>query len=92
MATSATGKVNRLYTDRQRCFIRLDYNSSTTGQSTPVPANGYFQLQRSHENYSSLYSLALAAAVNDLELTVRVVGNAIVANQATSVEYLVVNW
>ena len=90
MAHNATGKVTRLYTDRQRCFIQLAYNAAN--QNTPIPANGYFTLQRSHENYSSLYSLALAAAVNDLELTVRIDGTDIVANQAVSVEYLVVNW
>ena len=83
MANDTTGKVTRLYTDTDGCYIQ------TSG--TPAPKYNYYQLLLTHPNYNALYSLALSAAVNKNKLRVRTVQE-IDANQIAEVEYLLVNY
>jgi len=89
MATSAKGKVKRIYIDKTRCYITLEYNPDHA--QTPHPLNDYFHLLLNHPNYNALYSLALSAAINGYELWIRAT-NDIVSNQPAEVEYMVVDW
>ena len=88
MAVRVTGKVNRLYVDVNGCYIRLD---GLPPEDTPK--DGYFQLKKSHQNYDALYSLALTAAANRLDLTVRIVGDDIKPTGAyPDVNYMIIDW
>jgi hypothetical protein len=83
MANRATGEVERLYVNAGNCYIRLTGVSSTQDR--------YFGLRQTHQNYNALYSLALAAAINNYPLTIRTVGE-MNPNQIPDVQYLVVDW
>ena len=70
MARAVTGRVNRIYPNQgDGVRIRL---SGIPADDTP--SDGYFLLQYSHQNYNALYSLALVAAVNNYDLTIRIQG------------------
>ena len=86
MAHYATGTVVRIYADTEGCYISLRYPDTT-----PKPKDGYFRLLKSHQNYSSLYSLAVVAAVNRYNLSIRTNGE-IDPNEHGSVRYMVVDW
>ena len=85
----ASGKVTRLYPDRKNCYIRLDY-TPPLGESKPL--DGYFQLEKSHENYNSLYSLTVVAAVNRYNLLIRTAGDIVGTGEYPKVEYMVIDW
>jgi hypothetical protein len=80
-----TGRVQRLFVAPGATNIRLDIPTADQ------PAEDYFVLSQTHENYNALYSLALASAINRYDLTVRTVGD-INPGDAAEVEYLVVDW
>ena len=70
MARAVTGRVNRIYPNLgDGVRIRL---SGIPAEDTP--SDGYFPLQDAHPNYNALYSLALVAAVNKYNLTIRIQG------------------
>lgn len=90
MTVQAVGKVKRLYpsyeTTKGKTFIQLELPASAA-----IPKDGYFFIETSHPNYNALYSLALAAAVNRYELSIRTTAD--ISNQAhAKVEYMVVDW
>lgn len=82
------GEVERLYTRRSGCSIRLQ---NVTPAGAVLPKHGYFHLWRDHENYDALYSLALLAASGRHRLSIRSVEDA-VATSIASVEYMVLDW
>jgi hypothetical protein len=82
MAHFATSTVERLYVTSGTCYIRLNGVSTTRDR--------YFGLRQTHQNYNALYSLALAAAINNYPLTIRTVGEMDPA-QIPDVQYLVVD-
>jgi len=84
MAHYVKGKVKRLYPDANGCYIKLQY----TGDK---PKDEYFRLLKTHANYNSLYSLAVASAINGYELHIRT-ANEIVSTQHGEVVYMVVDW
>lgn len=90
MAVHAKGKVTRLYPSYEatngKTYIRLELPAATV-----APKDGYFYIETSHPNYNALYSLALVAAVNRYELTVRTAQDISTQNHA-KVEYMVVDW
>jgi hypothetical protein len=88
MATNFVGpaKVSRIYSDADGCYIRLD-NIPTTD----TPKGGYFQLLKTHTNYNALYSLALTAATNGLDFSIRTVDD-ISSTSHAEVQYMVVDW
>jgi hypothetical protein len=86
MAVFASGKVTRLYTTKGYVAIRL---GGLTQELTPL--SGYFKLHQTHENYNALYSLALSAAINSLELTIRTEED-ITPTETAEVWYFVVDW
>lgn len=51
------GKITRLYADGSGCYFKLD-------RSGPKPKDDLFYIDRNHENYNSLYSMAMMAATN----------------------------
>ncbi len=85
MANRATGRVSRLSVRSHTTFIRLDTDLEEG------PKDGYFELKLDNKNYNALYSLALAAAVNQLPLTIRTVGE-IVTNETAVVQYMNIDW
>ena len=92
MADRITGKVTRLYPTEGKTYIRLDKDWEKEG-----PKDGYFVLNRDHDNYEALYSLALAAAINRLPLKIRADTRppnppAITINDHAPVVYMVVEW
>jgi hypothetical protein len=87
MATSVKGNVSRLYVDNGGCYIRL-----ADIPSADRPKSGYFRLRLSHPNYNALYSLALTAATNGLELRIRIDGTDISPNKRPDVNYMTVDW
>ena len=84
----ATGRVTTLYPDKPGCYIKIDYDPPV-GESKPK--DELFFIEKSHENYNSLYSLAVVAAVNGYPLQIRTTGN-IVGSEYPVVSYLVVSW
>ena len=89
MVHYVTGKVNRMYVNKLGLDVRLDIDPKT------APKDGYFFLRVTHPNYNALYSLALAAAVNRLPLSIRTVGeieDATKAEKRPEVEYFVQDW
>ena len=84
MAKSATGKVTRIYSDPNGCFIRLEYSGDK-------PKSEYFQLHKSHANYNSLYSLAITAAVNRYDLKIAM-KKKIVPTEYGEIVYMVIDW
>jgi hypothetical protein len=80
----ATGRVERLYVNATTCHVRL--------RDVPVePSDNYFRLRLTHHNYSSLYALALASAINDYELTIRAEAD-IESGRDAVVQYMYVDW
>jgi hypothetical protein len=57
MARGTKGRVNRLYTNPDVCFIRLE-------DPEHEPKDGYFRLERGHPNYNALFSLVCMAAMS----------------------------
>jgi hypothetical protein len=86
MAHVASGKVSRLYTQRTYVAIRL---AGLPADLTPL--DGYFVLRTSHQNYNTLYSLALSAAVNRFDLTIRT-EEEITPQENAIVWYFVADW
>jgi hypothetical protein len=90
MTDTVTGKVTRLYVSSSRHVpegltrIRLDVQD-------PSPKDGYFRLDPQDPNYSALYSLALAAAINRYDLRIDT-DEEITPTEEAVVDYLVVNW
>lgn len=84
MAIAGVGKVSRIYPHSAGCYIRL-------ANLSPEPQYGYFDLPISHPNYNSLYSLALAAAINRYDLGIRVSGE-ISESEIATASYLWVDW
>jgi hypothetical protein len=83
---SAEGQVKRIYADAHGCFIRL-----ADPTPNPNPEDGYFQLQRAHDNFSALYALAMCAATNGYPLKIRTV-NPITPQSRAVVAYLVIDF
>ncbi len=87
MRPAATGKIARLFTDARGTSITLDIAHAQ------APANNYFLLERTHENYNALYALALAAAANRWPLTIRIEGEVPIPGIVNAiVQYFVVDW
>jgi hypothetical protein len=86
MAVRVRGKVVRLYVRTGEVNIRL---AGLPAEDTPK--DGYFRLQQTHTNYNALYSLALSAAVNRLDLDIRAVDEIDPANVA-DISYMVIDW
>jgi hypothetical protein len=84
MANKVTSKVNRIYTRKNGCYIRLE----NPGHK---PKDGYFWLSKKTDNYNSLYSLVLIAAVNRYDLHIRTEDD-IVSTAHANVEYLLIDW
>lgn len=82
---SFTGRVQRLYVAEGWTRIRIEIPAADQ------PEENYFVLSQDHQNYNALYSLALAAAVNGNELTIRTKGD-INAGDVGNVRYMVVEW
>lgn len=87
MAFRVAGKVSRIYATSDQVFIRL-----TDLPPADTPKDGYFRLAQSHLNYDALYSLALTAAVNRYDLSIRITGDDIVPTAVPDVAYMVVDW
>ena len=85
MANSAKGKVSRLSAHTDATYIQLDT------ELPDGPKNGYFELKLDNQNYKALYSLALAAAVNRLTLSIRTVGE-ITPTDWAIVDYMLIVW
>ena len=79
------GRVQRLFVTRGRTNIRIDIPVAEQ------PAENYFVLPQTHENYNALYSLALASAINHYDLLVRTTAD-INPGERAEVEYMVVDW
>jgi hypothetical protein len=87
MAVRLVGQIVELRVARNGTFIQLD-NPPNTG-----PLNNEWLLERVHENYNSLYSLALAAAANRWTVTVRIAGSGqIDPNVEAAVGSIEVRW
>ena len=84
MSRSAKGKVKRIYPDETGCYIRLDYSGTQ-------PKGRYFRLDLSHDNYESLYTLALTAATNGYDLLIRT-RKPISSSKYGRIVYMVVDW
>ena len=86
MVHRASGQVNRLFVDRENCYIRL--------RDVDLTKDSYFSLKVDHPNYNALYSLALSAAINGYTLTVRTFGEFedVPAGEYPRINYLVVDW
>ena len=69
-------------------MIRL---TDVTPEDAPLPQDGYFHLEISHENYNALYSLALLAASNRQRLQIRTKDEAVPTSVAP-ISYLVLDW
>jgi hypothetical protein len=69
MAVRVSGRIVVLRVDRNGTVIALD-NPPDTG-----PLRNEWLLERVHQNYNSLYSLALAAAANRWTVTIRIAGD-----------------
>lgn len=91
MANSVVGQIKRLYVDDDNCYIQIRYNENTISEGVPIPSNEYFILPTSNPNYNSLYSLALASAVNRISVWIRAQSD-IIQNAPAYVGYLVVDW
>jgi hypothetical protein len=88
MANKVKGKVSRMYVSESHCYIRL-----ANIPASDTPRDGYFRLKTGHDNYNSLYSLALTAATHDLELLIRIEGSEILAGGPyPDIKYMVVDW
>jgi hypothetical protein len=75
-----------MFPSREGTFLRLAGLASAN-----TPLDGYFLLPAGHANYSALYSLALVAAVNRYDLTIRTAAD--ISNQDhAEIVYLVVDW
>ncbi|MCA1696296.1 MAG: hypothetical protein LC749_17130 [Actinobacteria bacterium] len=86
MAThNFTGRVTRLYVRREGLFVRLDIAANQQ------PLDNYFRLPLDHQNYNSLYSIALAASINRYNLWIRTTVD-IDPGERAEVEYMVVDW
>lgn len=84
MANMVSGKVTKIYADSEGCYIKLDYSGGK-------PMDEYFRLLKTHQNYNSLYSLAVVSAVNRYVLSIRT-AREIVSTEHGEVVYMVVNW
>ena len=82
------GEVRRLYVSRPGLYVRLE---NVTPSNEPLPKDGYFLLRRDHENYDSIYSLALLAASGRHRLQIRSSENATPSENA-EVAYMVLDW
>lgn len=88
MANKVKGKVTRIQTADTHCYIQL-----TGIPASDTPKDGCFRLKKGHDNYNSLYSLALTAATHELALEIRIEGNEILANGPyPDIKYLAVDW
>ena len=81
---SFTGRVARIYADKEGCFLRID------PAPDPSPKSGYFRLELDHPNYGALYALAVAAAANGFPLTIRS-KQAVESDKHALVSYLVMD-
>jgi hypothetical protein len=91
MATATTGKVFRIFPSEDRTRIIL----INPKPENSIPNSGgysYFSLLKSHDNYAALYSLALTAATNRLNLSIRIVGNNIAAATDPEISYMYIDW
>ena len=88
MAFRFFGEVERLYVRNTGCIIRLE---NVTPSDAELPQFGYFLLRREHDNYDSLYSLALLAATGRHRLQIRANEDA-VSTETAIVNYLVLDW
>ncbi len=79
MSQHRKGLIVRLYVNPAGCNIELD-----TYQTDP---HTYFKVRLNHENYTAVYSLALAAAINRYKVWLRL-------RDGTDDEvlYIVVDW
>lgn len=75
------GKVSRLFPHNTGCAIKLD----TYGDRE-------FALEKSHDNYNSIYSLLLAAAVNRYTVHLRLESYSEPDPPSDIVLYIVVDW
>ena len=82
-----TGRVERIYPSEGNTNIRL-----AGIPEAQQPADNYFTLQQSHQNYNALYSLALAAAINGYDLQIRVRGEDYAPGQTANVLYMVMDF
>jgi hypothetical protein len=80
------GKVGRIYIDENNVFFRLK-----DGKTEMNPTSGYYVIQTSHKNYSSLVGLLLTAASNRYTIYVRTKETLNPQGHA-EVYYLVVDW
>ncbi len=93
MAYFRVGKIRRLYPHSGGCYI---YMPKPPGEYIDDdndfdPKFNYFLINISHENYNSLYSLALVAAVNGYKMKIRAYED-FDPEVIAEVSYLTVDW
>ena len=81
MAGFATGKIHSIYPDAAGCYFQFHDNVS------PRPKDGLFQIKLSHDNYDSLFSLLVTAAMAGKPILARA-REEISANEHANVIYL----
>jgi hypothetical protein len=94
----ATGKVGRIFSHNEGASFRLkdlrDDESPPEGWTAAkdTPGGGrYFDLRRDHVNSNALYSLALVAATNDLNITIQT-EDSINPDSSAVIQYMFVDW
>jgi hypothetical protein len=87
MVTVVTGTINRVVAAEMSTDLLL----TGLGEQETPGGTGYFVIQKTHENYNALYSLALVAATNGYSITVKTVGD-INQNEPATVGYMFVDW
>ena len=85
MAHRFTAKVTRIYPTVDATYVRLAIPTAE------APKDDYFKLSQTHSNYNALYSLALSAAINGYDLSIRTRGE-VDKNDYGEVAYMVVSW
>ena len=81
----ATGKVTRIYPRPEVTNVRLEIPADLQ------PLENYFSIELTHPNHDVLCSLALSAAINGYQLTIRTRA-AITPDAPALVEYMFVDW
>lgn len=89
MSLYAAGKIKELNVQKKGLYIKLELQEGPN--YTRVHPKNHFFLPITHENYNSLYSLALVSAVNHYILKIRTTEE-IVGTVLAEVLYMYVNW
>lgn len=85
MSVVETGRVLKLQAMYNGCYIQLDYQGVQ-------PRDDLFFLELANSNYVSFFRLAVLAAENSYELTIRIAGNEIIPTEFGIVGWMSVDW